>query len=124
MCQNDSIIHLEMINILVALKVWPYQCKDKKIQVKCDNMVVVEVLTSGKTKDATLGACARKIFIKYSMKILGTKQKWKLKEIKRNQVNFRRLEAQWVEGSQVCDPLADLISEFMISIIAQQNVFR
>ena len=50
-----------MINILVALKVWAYQWKDKKIHVKCDNMAVVEVLTSGKTKDATLGACARNI---------------------------------------------------------------
>ena len=43
-----------MIYILVALKVWAYQLKDKKICVKCGNMVVVEVLTSGKTKDATL----------------------------------------------------------------------
>ena len=47
-----------MINILFALKIWAHQWKDKKIWVKCDNMVVVEVLTSGKTKDATLVACA------------------------------------------------------------------
>ena len=49
--QYYSIVHLEMINILVALKVW----------VKCDNMAVVEVLTSGKTKDRVLGTCARNI---------------------------------------------------------------
>ena len=55
--QNYSIVHLEMINILVALKVWAYQWKDKKIRIKCDNMPVVEVLTSGKTKDGVLGCC-------------------------------------------------------------------
>ena len=52
-----------MINILVALKVWAYQWKDKKIRIKCDNMAVVEVLTSGKTKDGVLGTCARNIWM-------------------------------------------------------------
>ena len=52
-----------MINILVALKVWAYQWKIKKIRVKCDNMAVVEVLTSGKTKDSVLGTCARNIWM-------------------------------------------------------------
>ena len=52
-----------MINISVALKIWAYQWKDKKIRVKCDNMAVVEVLTSGKTKDGTLGTCARNIWM-------------------------------------------------------------
>ena len=61
--QNYSIVHLEMINILVVLKILSYQWKDKKIRIKCDNMAVVEVLTSGKTKDAILGACARNIWI-------------------------------------------------------------
>ena len=37
--------------------------KDKKIRIKCDNMAVVEVLTSGKTKDDTLGASSRNIWI-------------------------------------------------------------
>ena len=52
-----------MINILVPLKIWVYQWKDKKIRIKCDNMEVVEVLTSGKTKDATMGACACNILM-------------------------------------------------------------
>ena len=60
---NYSIIHLEMINIFVALKVWAYQWKDRKVRVKCDNMAVVKVLTSEKTKDATLGACAHNIWL-------------------------------------------------------------
>ena len=52
-----------MINILVALKIWAYQWKDKKIRVKCDNMAVVEVLTSGQTKYGILGTCARNIWM-------------------------------------------------------------
>ena len=56
--KNYTIVHLEMVNILVALKVWAYQWKDKKIRVKCDNMAVVEVLTSCKAKDGILGTYA------------------------------------------------------------------
>ena len=47
----------------MALKVWSFQWKDKKVRVKCDNMAVVEVLTSGKTKDARLAACAHNIWL-------------------------------------------------------------
>ena len=41
-----SIVHLEMLNI-----------------VECDNMAVVEVLTSGKTKDTILATCARNVWL-------------------------------------------------------------
>ena len=61
--QNYSIVHLEMINILVMFKVWAYQWRDKKITVKCANMAVVEVLTSGKTRDNVLSTCARNIWM-------------------------------------------------------------
>ena len=56
-------VHLEMINILVALKIWAHHWKDKIFRIKCDNMAVEEVITSAKTKDATLGACARNIWM-------------------------------------------------------------
>ena len=52
-----------MINILVTLKVWAYQWRDKKIRVKCDNMAVVELLTSGKTRDDVLDTCAHNIWM-------------------------------------------------------------
>ena len=52
-----------MINILVALKVWAYQWKDKKVRVKYHNMAVGEVLTSGKTKDGVLGTCTHNIWL-------------------------------------------------------------
>ena len=55
---NYTIVHPEMLNILLALKIWAYQCTDWKVQIQCDNMAVVDVLASGKTKDKVLATCA------------------------------------------------------------------
>ena len=60
---NYSIVHLEMLNIVVALKIWATQWSCKKLQIKCDNMAVVDVLTSGRTKDPILGSCAHNIWL-------------------------------------------------------------
>ena len=59
--ENYTIVHLEMLNILVALRLWCNQWKTNKILLKCDNQAVVSVLNSGKTQDLTLGAMARNI---------------------------------------------------------------
>ena len=59
--ENYSIVHLEMLNILVALRVWCRQWAASKILLKCDNRAVVSVLNSGKTLDLTLGAMAQNI---------------------------------------------------------------
>ena len=56
--ENYNIVHLEMLNILVA---WSHQWIATKILLKCDNQAVVSVLNSGKTQDLTLGAMARNI---------------------------------------------------------------
>ena len=58
-----SIVHLEMLNIAVALKVSANQWPNKNSHTKCDNMAVVQVLVSGRIKDATLGLCARKVWL-------------------------------------------------------------
>ena len=49
-----TIVHLEMINILVALKIFGPFWANKKVLVKCDNQAVVAVLTHSKTKDPFL----------------------------------------------------------------------
>ena len=56
-----TIVHLEMINILVAIKVFGPFWARRKILVKCDNQAVVAVLRNSKTKDAFLTTCARNI---------------------------------------------------------------
>ena len=62
-CQHLHITQLEMLNVVVALKVWGSIWSDKVIDIKCDNLAVVEVLTSGKTKDTFLATCARNIWL-------------------------------------------------------------
>ena len=61
--KNYSIVHLEMLNIVVALKIWAQQWSSKKLRIKCDNMAVVEVLTSGRARDPILALCARNVWL-------------------------------------------------------------
>ena len=51
---NYSIAHLEMVNILLALKVFTYL-------IRCDNQAVITVLDTVKTRDPYLVACARNV---------------------------------------------------------------
>ena len=60
--QGYTIVHLEILNILVACKIWAKFWQDKKVQIFCDNLAV-EVLTTGRTRDHTLAACARNIWL-------------------------------------------------------------
>ena len=61
--ENMSIVHFEMRNILVAIRVWGPHWNGKSIRISCDNQAVVMVLNSGKTRDLTLAAIARNIFM-------------------------------------------------------------
>ena len=56
-----QIVHLEMLNILAALRVWHKSWHNCKVAIACDNLAVVQVLNSGKTRDLTLAAIARNI---------------------------------------------------------------
>ena len=59
--QNYNIVHLEMVNILVAVRTWAHQWQGRKVVIYCDNQAVVSVLSSGHTRDMTLAAIARNI---------------------------------------------------------------
>ena len=56
-----NIVHLEMMNILVAIRTWSQAWTGKTLLVHCDNAAVVSVLTTGVTKDLTPAAKARNI---------------------------------------------------------------
>ena len=58
---NFQIVHLQILNILAAIRLWQTQWSDKKVEIACDNQAVVQVLTSGKTRDLTLAAISRNI---------------------------------------------------------------
>ena len=65
--QQYSIVHSEIINIIVALKIWGPLWTDQNIEVKCDNMAVVEVIRYGRARDPVLATCARSIWLLTSM---------------------------------------------------------
>ena len=56
-----NIVHLEMLNILVALRVCNQCWAKSRVRIACDNEAVVHVLNSGRTRDLTLAAIARNI---------------------------------------------------------------
>ena len=56
-----QIVHLEMLNILAAIRVWQDHWRDKKVCIACDNWAVVQVLNIDRTRDLTLAAIARNI---------------------------------------------------------------
>ena len=54
-----GIIHLEMLNFLVALRVLGHRWQGKRIVIHCDNQAVVVIMNLGKTKDSILAAITR-----------------------------------------------------------------
>ena len=60
---NMTIVHYEMFNIMVALRTWGCLWSGKTVRIHCDNEAVVTVLSTGKTKDLTLAAIARNIWL-------------------------------------------------------------
>ena len=56
--KNCSIVHLEMGNVYLAVKVFASSWSGRKVLIRCDNEAVVTVLKSGKNKDPYLAAVA------------------------------------------------------------------
>ena len=49
-----AIVQLEMVNILIAIRLFKSLWNGRKGLIKCDNVVVVSVLKTGKTRDPYL----------------------------------------------------------------------
>ena len=62
-----AIVHLEMVNILIAIRLFKSLWKGRKVLIKCDNEAVVSVLKTGKTRDPYLAACGRNIWYESAM---------------------------------------------------------
>ena len=60
--RNWTIVHLKMVNILLAVKLFANLCASKKILICCDYQAVVTVLKSGRTHDTFLATSARNIW--------------------------------------------------------------
>ena len=56
-----NIEQLEMLNAVVALKVWTAMWANKCIHTYCDSHAVVDVLTYGHTREQVLSTCVRNV---------------------------------------------------------------
>ena len=61
--QAVSIVHYEMINILLALRLWARDLSGKRLVIHCDNAAVVSILNTGKGQDSLLLAVARNVWL-------------------------------------------------------------
>ena len=59
---QPNITHLEMLNVLVAMRLWAKDWTGSVVTLHCDNLAVVQVVNSGKTRDKFLNACIRHIW--------------------------------------------------------------
>ena len=64
---NWNIAQLEIINIVVAFKIWGSLWMNKTINLMCDNMSEVECLNSGRSKDTVIACAARNIWLLAAM---------------------------------------------------------
>ena len=49
--------------MVVAAKIWETHWSTREIQIFCDNMAVVEVLTTGRTRYTILAKCFRNFWL-------------------------------------------------------------
>ena len=59
------IVYYEMLNIMVAFRIWGHLWKDEKIRVNCDNKSVVNVLNNGRSRDPFLSTCYLSVLKRY-----------------------------------------------------------
>ena len=60
---HASITHLEMYNIVIALRVWAHEWQNSVISIKCDNESAVSVYNSGKTRGTFLNLCLYELWL-------------------------------------------------------------
>ena len=57
-----NITHLEMLNLIVAIKIWGKFWQRSSIIIYCDNMSVVQVVQTSRTRDPILALCIRNMW--------------------------------------------------------------
>ena len=63
-----TIVHMEMWNVLLALRLWGHIWHRKQIVVKCDNQAVMSVINTGVTRDNGLGALVQNIWLETALR--------------------------------------------------------
>ena len=58
-----TIVHLEMLNVVIALRTWAKYWQHTKVVFFCDNLAVVHVVETNRTRDEFLALCLRNIWL-------------------------------------------------------------
>ena len=58
---NHHIIQLEMLSVVLSLKIYANIWANKRMKIYYENLALVEILNSGKTRDPFLATCARNV---------------------------------------------------------------
>ena len=61
--QEHIIAHLELLNIVVATKVWARSWAGQRIRVNCDNTTACLAVQSGRSRDSFIQRCIRELFV-------------------------------------------------------------
>ena len=60
--KNPSIVHLDCLAVMIAIKFWAKHWAGLKITLYCDNVAICFVIGSGRTKNPLLLNCLRKTY--------------------------------------------------------------
>ena len=60
--ENHCIAHLELLNVVVALKVWRSTWRGRRVRVACDNTNACLAINSGRSRDPYIQSCVRELF--------------------------------------------------------------
>ena len=63
MNQQHAIAHLELLNVIVAVKVWARDWRGRKVRVHCDNTNACLAAQTGRSRDTFVQACVRELFL-------------------------------------------------------------
>ena len=58
-----TILHFEMLNIVIALRIWGHLWQHGSISIRCDNVGMFQVVKANKTRDPFLALCFRNIWL-------------------------------------------------------------
>lgn len=61
--EGHHITHLEMLNLVIAAKVWKDKWQGYRVTLHCDNIACVYTLNTGRARDPYLLKCAREIWL-------------------------------------------------------------
>ena len=60
---SHPIAHLELLNVVVAVKTWAEQWRGQRVQIHCDNTNACLAIQSGRSRDSFVQKCIRELFV-------------------------------------------------------------